>query len=65
MANYKTLEDYKNLAEEQAEALKILNKRLRDKEKEIMDLHKRIRTIIKSKRGGNFDTYKQQNNFTL
>ena len=65
MANYKTLEDYKSLAEEQAKALKVLNKRLRDKEKEIMDLHKRIRVIIKSKRGENFDTYKQQNNFTL
>lgn len=65
MYDSKSIEHYKNLCEEQAKALKILNKRLRDKEKEIMDLHKRIRVIIKSKRGENFDTYKQPNNFTL
>jgi hypothetical protein len=50
--NIRTNEDYKKLYEEQALALKILNKRVRDKEKEILRLNKRmasLRNIIRKK----------------
>lgn len=48
----KTIEDYEKLVEEQKKALKILNKRLRDKEKEILELNKQkrhLRNIIRTK----------------
>ena len=53
--NVKTLEDYKKVCEQQELALKILNKRLREKEKQIQDLYKemaRLRNIIRTKKGG-------------
>lgn len=56
--NVKTLEDYKKVCEQQELALKILNKRLRDKEKEIQNLYKemaRLRNIIRNKKGVNYD----------
>lgn len=51
--NVKTLEDYKKVCEQQELALKILNKRVRDKEKEIIFLNKemaRLRNVIKTKK---------------
>ena len=56
--NVKTLEDYKKVCEQQELALKILNKRVRDKEKEIQNLYKemaRLRNIIRNKKGVNND----------
>ena len=56
--NVKTLEDYKKVCEQQELALKILNKRLRDKEKQIQDLYKEmahLRNIIRTKKGVNND----------
>jgi SMC interacting uncharacterized protein involved in chromosome segregation len=50
--NIRTNEDYKKVAEEQALALKKLNKRVRDKEKQIQDLYKEmahLRNIIRKK----------------
>ena len=50
--NIRTNEDYKKVCEQQSLALKILAKRVRDKEKEILKLNKRIaslRNIIKKK----------------
>ena len=59
MTVYKRVdEDYKKVAEEQALALKILNQRLREKEKEIIILNKdraRLRNIIRTKKGVNND----------
>lgn len=51
-------EDYKKVAEEQTKAIKILNQRLREKEKEIIILNKdraRLRNIIRTKKGVNND----------
>lgn len=52
--NIKPIEDYKKVAEEQAKAIKILTKRVRDKEKQIQNLYKemaRLRNIIRTKKG--------------
>lgn len=51
--NIRTNEDYKKVCEQQSLALKILAKRVRDKEKEIQDLYKemaRLRNIIRTKK---------------
>lgn len=56
--NIRTNEDYKKVAEEQTKAIKILNQRLREKEKEIIILNKdraRLRNIIRTKKGVNND----------
>ena len=56
--NIRTNEDYKKVCEQQELALKILNKRLRDKEKQIQDLYKEmahLRNIIRTKKGVNND----------
>ena len=56
--NVKTLEDYKKVCEQQELAIKILNQRLRNKEKEITILNKdraRLRNIIRTKKGVNND----------
>lgn len=59
MTVYKRVdEDYKKVAEEQTKAIKILNQRLREKEKEIIILNKdraRLRNIIRTKKGVNND----------
>lgn len=59
MTVYKRVdEDYKKVAEEQTKAIKILNQRLREKEKEIIILNKdraRLRNIIRIKKGVNND----------
>ena len=59
MTVYKRVdEDYKKIAEEQTKAIKILNQRLREKEKEIIILNKdraRLRNIIRTKKGVNND----------
>lgn len=51
--NIRTNEDYKKVCEQQSLALKILTKRVRDKEKQIQDLYKemaRLRNIIRTKK---------------
>lgn len=56
--NIRTNEDYKKVCEQQSLALKILTKRVRDKEKQIQDLYKemaRLRNIIRNKKGVNHD----------
>ena len=56
--NIKTIEDYKKVAEEQGKAIKILTKKVRDKEKQIQDLYKEmahLRNIIRNKKGVIYD----------
>lgn len=50
----KSEESYKKVSEEQTKALKVLNKIIRDKDREILELNKQmrhLRGILKSKKG--------------